>query len=166
MRERIRRLVIFGAVLLPLLISAGTRAAEEKNPPPANTTEPAKPGDPVKFYWYKNPAPYIGKEVWTLELMVGEEVPISVQALNTAGKDLSVCPGDWQYDGAVLQVAKIQDSCKGIMVKGLRASDKVILTAVYKGAKGNSIEASLKVRVGAKSPAAQSKPAPAPQKKN
>ena len=165
MREKIRRLGIFCAVVLPLLIAAGTRAAEEKNPPSANKSEPAKPGDPVKFYWYKNPVPYIGKEVWTLELGVGEEVPISVQALDAAGKELSVCPGDWQYDGALLQVTKIQDSCKGIMVKGLKASDKFALTAVYKGSKGNSIEASLKIRIGAKSPATQPKPAPAPQKK-
>ena len=102
--------------MLFLLISAGAKAGGPKNAPQDKR-------DPAKFYWYKNPAPYIGKEVWTLDLGVGEEVPVSVQAMDAAGKELAACPEDWQYDGALLQVTKIQDSCKGIMLKGLNASD-------------------------------------------
>lgn len=155
-------LMLFSA----MLVSA---AAPKKEAP---KTAPAKIGDPSSYWWYKNEVPYLGKEINKLAVGLNEEVPLCIQALDSNGRDTGVCPVEWKSDNATLAITPIPNKCNAVKIKGLKASDKAYVTVVYKGAKGNKIEATLKGNVGPvsqppqNSPAPTPKPAPPPTNKN
>jgi hypothetical protein len=162
---------IGAALLAVLLISA---AAPTKKPEPAKPAPAAAPkvGDPARFFFYKSELYETGKELWKIQLGVGEEIPFSVQALDANGYETYSCPVDWKYDKTVLQVTKSASRCQTIKLKGLKASENATLTLVYKGAKGNMIEMPVKGAVGKSAPAPttakpaeQTKPVPTPPKK-
>ena len=128
-----------------MLISAGKPPAKggQKEPPAPNF------GDPSIYWWYKNDSPYFGKEINKISINIGEEIPVAIQALDSNARDIGVCPAQWKADNAVLAITPIAGKCNAVKVKGLKAAENISLTAVYKGAKGNDIEAVLKGNVGA-----------------
>ena len=141
-----------GAVLMALLLISA--AACSKKSVPAKTA-PAKPvtgqpapapkvGEPARLFFYKSELYETGKEIWKIQLGVGEEMPLSVQALDMNGYETFACPVDWKYDNTVLQVTPSKSRCQTIKLKGLKASENATLTLVYKGATGNMIENALK----------------------
>jgi len=150
-----------GAALMALMLisaAAPTKKPEPAKPAPTKPAPPPKVGDPARFFFYKSELYETGKELWKIQLGVGEEIPFSVQALDANGFETYSCPVDWKYDKTILQVTKSPTRCQTIKLKGLKASDNATLTLVYKGAKGNMIEMPVKGAVG------KSAPAPTPAK--
>jgi len=135
-----------------LLMSAGNPDA--KNAP---KEQPRKVGDPAIYWWYKSEAFYVGKEINKLSININEEFPVSIQALDSNGLDTATCPKEWKSDKAVLAITPIENRCNAVKVKGLKAAENISLTVVYKGAKGNDIEAVLKGSVGAAKQARQNR---------
>jgi len=163
--------MISGVMILALVISVGCKKPKEQPAPepteetqaqpakapaeqpatapapetaPAVSTAPMKIGDPARFIFYKADQPTAGKEYQTLDMKVGEEITISVQALDSNGIDTSACPVKWEADSALLKITSIEGNCKASKVKALKSSGAVTLSVVYKGAKGNDIKADLK----------------------
>ena len=106
------------------------------------TSQPTGPGEPAIFIFYAIEQPTAGKELKTLDLNVGQETPISVQALDSKGLDTGACPVEWIPSGT-LSVKPIEGKCKAALVKAMKAGDAK-LTMVYKGAKGDKIEIAIK----------------------
>jgi len=147
--------ILLAMLFATLIISACTPpkqqpAPEQKAPSAKAPSAPAyKPlGDPFKFIFYKNDSPYAGKEIWSLSLGVGEEIPVSIQALDTNRRDTGACPVNWTTDKTIVAVTPIPGKCNAVKIKGLKAANNASLIAVFKGAKGNLIEAPLNGSVG------------------
>ncbi len=119
-------------------VAAGSTVSEIKT-----TGKPSGPGDPAMFIFYNADQPTSGKELKTLELKAGEEITVSVQALDSKGLDTGACPTEWVPSAGILSATPVKDSCKAAKVKALKAG-AATLTMVYKGAKGNKIEIGLK----------------------
>ena len=119
-------------------VAAGSTASEIKT-----TGKPSGPGDPAMFIFYNADQPTSGKELKTLDLKAGQEITVSVQALDSNGLDTGTCPTEWVPSAGILSATPVKESCKAAKVKALKAGEAT-LTMVYKGAKDNKIEISLK----------------------
>jgi hypothetical protein len=131
---------------------APAQPAEAGTPQPVQgATQPTPvfkgPGDPAIFIVYKAENPTGGKEYKAIDLKVGEEIIISVQALDKGGLDTGACPVEWKGDPGILSVKAVEGNCKAAKIKALKRSDSVTLTTVYKGAKGNNIEPVLTMKI-------------------
>jgi hypothetical protein len=130
-------------VFSSLLVSAGTPDSKSGTKTPA----PAKVPEPSIYWWYKNETPYVGKEINRISVNVGEEIPVCVQALDSNGRDIGVCPVEFKADNTILSLSALPGKCNAVKIKGLKNSE-VSLIAVFQGDKGKKIEAVLKGSVG------------------
>jgi len=152
-------------ILLALVAGMGCKKKAEppasETPPPETVVEKPAPqptggttqqasvkpepiGDPSWFIFYKADMPSAGKEYQALDLKVGEEITISVQALDKNGRDTGLCPTSWESPGSALSLSSIAGNCKATKAKAQKANASAVLNAIYSGAKGNRIEAPLK----------------------
>jgi hypothetical protein len=119
-------------------VAAGATVSEIKS-----VGKPENPEDPAMFIFYSVGQPTAGKELKTLDLKAGQEITVSVQALTSKGLDTGACPVEWVPSAGTLSATPVKESCKAAKVKALKAGEAT-LTMVYKGAKGDKIEISLK----------------------
>jgi hypothetical protein len=143
-------------VLLAALLVAAGASAQKMEPKPKLPPETRPPGEPFKFFFYKNDVPYAGKEIWKLSLAVGQEMPVCVQALDIDGRDTGACPTGWKAEEKIVSVIPVPGKCNAVIIKGLKPSDTAALIVLYMGAKNNIIEASLKGSITKRAPPAKS----------